>query len=32
MKVEKQRQGAVGTVPVLFDANKMRYVGIERTK
>ena len=32
MKVEKQRQGAVGTVPVLFDANKMRYIGIERTK
>lgn len=32
MKVEKQRQGAVGTIPVLFDARHMRYVGIERTK
>ena len=30
MKVEKQRQGAVGTVPVLFDARHMRYLGIER--
>lgn len=32
MKVEKQRQGAVGTVPVLFEANKMRYLGIERDR
>lgn len=32
LKVEKQRQGAVGTIPVLFDARHMRYVGIERTK
>lgn len=30
VKVEKQRQGAVGTVPVLFDARHMRYLGIER--
>ncbi|NLC31834.1 MAG: AAA family ATPase, partial [Clostridiales bacterium] len=30
MKVEKQRQGAVGSVPVLFEANMMRYIGIER--
>jgi len=32
LKVEKQRQGAVGTIPVLFDAKHMRYVGIERAK
>jgi replicative DNA helicase len=30
MKIEKQRQGEVGTVNVLFEALKMRYVGIER--
>lgn len=30
MKVAKQRQGQIGTVPVLFDAAHMRYLGIER--
>lgn len=31
-KVEKQRNGALGTVAVLFDAPRMRYLGIERDK
>ena len=29
MKVEKQRQGAISSLAVLFAANKMRYLEIE---
>ena len=29
-KIEKQRNGALGTVAVLFEPSKMRYLGIER--
>ena len=32
MNVEKQRQGSTGLIPILFDASKMRYLGIERSR
>lgn len=30
LKVEKQRQGAVGTIPILFNPQHMMYLGINR--